>query len=639
MFNNNQTLQTSQISEHIYTLASDGIKSYDLPKKIQTYSLLIETGSLNILLKYFPEFVNDVKNDQSLTLSIISTFINSKIVVYDWLTERVCMIIENGLKNNMMPPMFIANIKFHEMFIQLIIRHNNKIVRMLLEAEQIILNSVIFDVAGKNIYETMKRFISFDLLKDFIKDCNIEAYNIYPILLDHPNLVNYLNEKSFDDLFSFISQNQTSFDKQTGGAIKLKLNSQIFLMALVNGSDENFIINCYKNIEKKIKFKILLSFKETNDYFFDNFHKINFHVVKALCETKGVTIANIYFERLLHDDFSNKIKDKGFCVNLITLINECKITISEFIKSGDITKEIIAEKINEIIHLHVTLTVMVTLPVISMLDLHGLIISEEKEIELLFNTLQNYSFSDDNASLSSVNILLVRKLLENNNYFPFLDANIVVNFLSELYRENIENIQKLAEIKTLVRDLAPKLNTYNSSDVALLIKRLIKSNTVTIADEFIDLYFEVVPAVKNIVIANLHKHIKMEAHLIKNVESDYDSNSNLSQVCNLLTSGSLKNFEAEEIAKLPHKLFDIEIDENLITGEKIKELLNAEGCNSFKTDSLICQLCLENYVDTALYPCGHVLCSKCLSNLPKYSIKRCPTCSTKDVVSMKLYIG
>lgn len=626
----------------IFSLARDALKNYDYDKKISVYEEIINLGGTQTLLKQFPEFIDDISNHKELGLRVITNFIDLKIVAYTEITERVCKLIINLINNNLIPKLFIQSIKFHEYFIQVMTRHNLSYVANLVKSEQITLNSVFYDIDKKCIYESIKRNITNSFLEEFAEFLELSTENMYSLLSDNPNLINKIKINEFEELFSLISQNQTSFDKTINDRLntKYKLNYQIFLMALVHNTDETFIINCYKNIEKKIKIKMLLSFSDTKEYFFNNFKNISNRIIKILCENKGTTIVYVYFERLLEDNFEENIKDVNFCLNLITLINECQITILELIDAGEIMRDTIINKIKQTINLHSNIAKKINLQVISMLNLHNVIITEEEEIKLLFTTLQNYVFSDENSTLSSIDVHLVKKLLENDDYFPFLDLNIVINFLSEFYRENINNHHKLTEIKSMIYELSPKLNTYNPSDVAPIIKKLIRSNDITIAEEFIDLYFDIAPLVKNKIIEHLRKYIKLEASLIEKIDNDYELNNPLIQIYDFLSSGSLnKKTNNKQLDDKPkNKLFDFAIDENLITGQKLKELFNTNGCEKFKSDAIICQICLENTVDTVFNPCGHVLCSECLNSLPKSTARKCHVCSAKNVVPIRMYI-
>lgn len=45
-----------------------------------------------------------------------------------------------------------------------------------------------------------------------------------------------------------------------------------------------------------------------------------------------------------------------------------------------------------------------------------------------------------------------------------------------------------------------------------------------------------------------------------------------------------------------------------------------------------CRICLSSEVDTAMVPCGHVLCSRCSA-----SVQRCPFCRAYVTQKMKIY--
>lgn len=623
-------------------LAIKGIKDCDSNEKMEFYEKMILSSQTQMLFKHFSDFIVDVKNNPKMLRDVLDYSIRS-YHVYDVCMIKTCELLQYAISNNIIPSMFINNIKSHETFIHALIKQDLQFVAELIRANQITPKSVTHNSSGTCVFEIMKKIFTDEFLEEFIGQFELESATMYNLLLERTNLINYINKSLFVNLLSQISHDEYSFSQSLEKKInaKFKLNCQIFVMALVNNTDEKFVLNIYKNIEKKIKFKALLSNPETHSYFFNNFHEIDKEIIKALCENKGVTITNMCFIKFLNENFTERIKNKKFCVNFIVMLNECCVTISELINHGDVSRQHISEKIKQMIDIHPEIISKISLQSIDLLSVYGDIISNDAEIKLLFESLQTYVFCDENSSLGSLKISHIAQMLKSEEYFPFLDVYTVINLLIEVYRENIENITKLTEVKKLIKELEPKLNTYSCVDVSLVLTRAIKNTDVTVPEEFIDLYFEVVPAVRDHMVENICKRVKLEAGLKTNIDDPhYESSNPLTQVYNLLTTGSLKDKKqtiTEE--KESRKLFTIKLDKELVTGEKIKDLVCAEGCVNFKNDIMSCQICLENPIDTAFYPCGHVLCSECLKTLPKATFRRCPTCSTKDVVPMKIYIG
>ena len=58
-----------------------------------------------------------------------------------------------------------------------------------------------------------------------------------------------------------------------------------------------------------------------------------------------------------------------------------------------------------------------------------------------------------------------------------------------------------------------------------------------------------------------------------------------------------------------------------------------------KTDNnLLCSICMENQVNTAIIPCGHTFCSKCLSENSVNNFNKCSLCRNNILHFFKIYI-
>lgn len=73
---------------------------------------------------------------------------------------------------------------------------------------------------------------------------------------------------------------------------------------------------------------------------------------------------------------------------------------------------------------------------------------------------------------------------------------------------------------------------------------------------------------------------------------------------------------------------------NLQNAIKLQELkLIQDKKDAFSEVKYCCKICLENEIDIALVPCGHLFCSKCYNNREQY----CYLCRTDIKNILKVY--
>jgi hypothetical protein len=94
------------------------------------------------------------------------------------------------------------------------------------------------------------------------------------------------------------------------------------------------------------------------------------------------------------------------------------------------------------------------------------------------------------------------------------------------------------------------------------------------------------------------------------------------------------------------KKSDKKIIETALVNEKKNTLINLDNAiklqqlkliqdkkDAFSEVKYCCKICLENEIDIALIPCGHLFCSKCYNNREQY----CYLCRTNIQDILKVY--
>jgi hypothetical protein len=308
------------------------------------------------------------------------------------------------------------------------------------------------------------------------------------------------------------------------------------------------------------------------------------------------------------------------------------------VEDGDFLKQDLIEAICIVCKKHPTFVNLQNLMSLRLIDNFSLykynIISDDILSNMLFESLQNYKEDDNQNQLATFSLQMIEQLLKDK--IAFVDSGIVIQFLSNVYIENSENIELTNKVIKMIESFGDTLRSYNVKDISLFIRRLLISNSL--CKDFLECYFKVVPEVKNEIVKHLSSSIKLELKLREiaiEKDPDYETESPLVEFFTMVTKKfTTHNLKGEE-DKPKTMIADCKLNPDDFTVELIEKMLHCKSYSDFKCEIMLCHICFTNNINMAYSPCGHLICEGCYSILPKKD--KCPTCSTINVKVTKLF--
>jgi len=275
------------------------------------------------------------------------------------------------------------------------------------------------------------------------------------------------------------------------------------------------------------------------------------------------------------------------------------------------------------------------------------------------------SLSDNQSLLSNVRGSLNTRIqidnLENNNIDNTQLLEDALNLL-KFKREKELNINE---------NIETPINTLNIENIADFIHNMknLKQEREKLNIEIINIVKEhnKINDISTIIIDNIKKLKPVNSSIINNellnINSTFwwnksNSNNNLDidiNKSNLINNNDRNNQHTSKINeiisninKITYDCYDYDIllsMENKLKNIDSMLLIYTEFIKNSKEiiepiiteeNNIKCKICLEKNVNIVINPCGHTICEECFNKiiLPK----RCPTCRTENITSMKLYL-
>lgn len=620
------------MNDVLLDLAKDGFKKYDAQERIIFYEKMLLTKQTSCLIKNFPLFLDEVTDNKQICLKCLKVLIPDKNIWVGHNSDQEKKLVLKLLKSSLDKryidiPLFINSIiagRYYDDFLIYLFKNDLNLITELLRQKFLYLGELI----QGNLWDRIKIHVNEPFICEFIDQFRLTIPQYYSLLSDNEKFIDLINRDIFVDLLQIISLDQYSFNQYTSKKInntKLNLNSQIFLKAMTSDTKQGLLISMYKKIEKNMKMKNMLIFKETFDYFLNSFHLFKKPIFTIFCETKGATIAKLFFKKLIDDLLStNKINSLDFCKNFIVLINITQCTILEMIEDGIINEKDLYSSLISIITKYPDIASSISVSTIQSFKLYeNKVLNQEIISKLIFESLQNYKSDDDNSQLSSLSLVLLEKVLKEK--IMFLDSYTIFNFLADVVKENKSSIESL----NLISKLEQNLNLYDCADICKILRIMIKEDRLS--DDFLHCLLQTMPNLKKYIIDEVVKNIKIELQLKElNNEEDYDLDSPWTQLYDLMTIGNLKQEKKDQT-----KFIECKLNSEIINVKKLKQILVPDTKNIFRKDIMTCNICLSNNIEMVYNPCGHMVCQECHNFLPNK--KKCPICSTESISVIKLY--
>ena len=643
------------MSKIILAAVIDAYDNYNDEKRREFYESIINDDSasrndVNMLLSHFPSAMEEIMKDEVLCIKIIK-----KLILNHENTKQFIKLIQMALEREFIPNGFFCKYPslsnnfivalLNSSLLGDLIKKNKITVHHMLKLLQSSLTDLKKDAPQEFINQFINEMISFTGFK------KQDVYNM--LILPNPELIEKLNSESLKAMSSCLTNESFSAGKKNN---LFQLNSELLIRILSSDIDECFLIGFFENIEKFVKMKDVLEIPNIRNIFLNNFSLFKKDVFELLCETKGATIAKMFFEVILNDITGN-IQNKEFCQNFMILLVTAQSTVVDLIEKSKLEKDDIINNVKIMCKTYPEFVKIITLPLIDIFELYKYeIISAEQLFCMMFEALQNYKkIGNDESQLTSFSIPILETMLKSK--INFVDSSLMLNFLSDVYSNHLESESELKRTQQMIEFIADELKAYNQDDVANALVRMITLKTTT--KEFLEYYFKAVPEAKDAIVKKINKKIKMELTLCKfasDTDVDYEIESPLLQFYNTVISSKILNFAkishnvgictdtnvgiCTDITvtnknKEPTMLADCNFSAKDIDVDTIENMLTCKSYSDFKSEKMTCNICFENQVDIAINPCGHVMCGGCYTQLVHK--KKCPLCSKDSVSMLKLY--